>query len=162
MQKTTSYVIAAAALTGALLIGGSYGPKPDHPKTRAWYKSLRKPSFTPPKPVYGVAWSALGALLVFSGSRLLTAPQSRTRTSALGLWVANVLGIALWPKLFFGRKNLPASVAAAGGMTLSAAGLAAASAKTDRLAGYATLPLIAWLGFATVLDEEIWRKNDEK
>jgi benzodiazapine receptor len=161
MQKTTSYLIASAALGGALLVGGSYSPQPEHPRTRAWYESLRKPGFAPPRPVYGIAWGTLGALLVFSGARLLTAPSGRTRTRALGLWATNVVGIALWPKLFFGRKNLPASVAAAGGMTLSAVGLAAASAKTDRLAGIATLPLIAWLGFATLLDEEIWRKNEE-
>lgn len=160
MRKATSYLIASGALAGALLVGGSYGPRPDRPETRAWYKLLKKPDFTPPKPVYGIAWSALGALLVFSGSRLLTAPPSQSRTSALALWLANVTGIALWPKLFFGRKDIGASVVASGGMTLSAAGLAAASAKTDRVAGLATLPLIAWLGFATLLDEEIWRTND--
>jgi benzodiazapine receptor len=160
MRKATSYLIASGALAGALLLGGSHGPKPDRPRTRAWYKSLKKPDFTPPKPVYGIAWSGLGALLVFSGGRLMAASSSTSRTSALALWGANVAGIALWPKLFFGRKNIGASVVASGGMTLSAAGLAAASAKTDRLAGLATLPLIAWLGFATLLDEEIWRQNE--
>lgn len=160
MKTSTSLLVASSALAGALLVGGSYGPRPDRPKTARWYGSLRKPGFAPPKPVYGVAWGALGLLLIFSGSRLLTAPKSGARTGALALWAANVLGIALWPKLFFGRKNIGASVAAAGGMTLSAAGLAAAAGKADRLAGLATLPLIAWLGFATILDEEIRRENE--
>ena len=160
MKTGTSVLVASSALAAALMVGGSYGPRPDRPKTARWYNSLRKPGFAPPKPVYGIAWSGLGLLLIVSGSRLLTAPKGRNRSRALALWGGNVLGIALWPKLFFGRKNLPASVAAAGGMTLSPAGLAAAAGKTDRLAGLATLPLVAWLGFATFLDEEIRRENE--
>lgn len=159
MQKGTALLTASGALIGALLIGGSYGPKPDHPRTRAWYKSLKKPGYTPPKPTYGIVWGGIGTLLVLSGCRLLAAKPSRRRTRALTYWGVNVAGIGLWPKLFFGQRNLSASALVSGGMTLSAIAAAAAASRVDRLAGYASLPLPVWLSFATLLGEEIWRKN---
>ncbi|MCW8308645.1 tryptophan-rich sensory protein [Acidiphilium sp. PA] len=143
----------------ALAVGGRFGPGPKHKRTTAWYASLRKPGFTPPGPAYGLAWTVLGGLLIYSGTRLLSAPAQPGKREAIALWAANVVGIAVWPAVFFGRKNLPASVVTAGGMTGIAAVAAAAAARIDRNAGVASLPLIGWLAFASVLDGEIWREN---
>lgn len=159
MNKAMALLTASGSLAGALLAGGSHRPSADHPRTKAWYASLQKPSFAPPKPAYGAVWGGLGLLLVFSGYRLLAAPPGRRRSRAVALWGATVSGIGLWPRLFFKRRNLPASLAASGAMTVSAMAAASAAARVDRAAGLASLPLIAWLGFATLLDEEIWRRN---
>lgn len=159
MRQATSLATAATAVFGALLIGGQYSPAPGHPRTAAWYAALRKPDFTPPGPVYGIAWTLLGGLMVYSGARLMAAKPNRRRTRALGLWSGTVAAIAVWPAIFFGRKNLPASVAAAGGMTALATAMAAAAGKIDRKAAAAAVPVIAWLAFASILDGEIWRVN---
>jgi tryptophan-rich sensory protein len=41
-----------------------------------------------------------------------------------------------------------------------AGGYAVAAAKTDKVAAAPAAPLIAWLAFATLLAEEVWRRND--
>jgi benzodiazapine receptor len=161
MRQVTALVTSSAAVVAALAVGRQYGPGPGSPRTTAWYARLDKPGFTPPGPVYGIAWSALGALMIYSGSRLMTAKRQRGKRTAIGLWAAGVAGVGLWPAVFFGGKNLPASVATAGGMTAIAAVAAAAAAKIDRKAGIASLPLIGWLAFASVLDAEIWRENSD-
>ncbi len=159
MRQVEALTVSAGAVLAALVAGGRFGPGPGRPRTTAWYARLNKPDFTPPGPVYGIAWTALGGLLIYSGSRLLTAKAKPGKRTAIALWAANVVGIAVWPAIFFGRKDLPVSVASATGMTAVAAVAASAAAKVDRKAGLASLPLIGWLAFASVLDAEIWREN---
>jgi len=37
----------------------------------------------------------------------------------------------------------------------------ASAAREDEVAAAAGVPLVAWVSFATLLAEEIWRRNDE-
>ena len=37
--------------------------------------------------------------------------------------------------------------------------IAALASQVDRRAAYADLPLVAWVIFAAVLQEEVWRRN---
>jgi tryptophan-rich sensory protein len=159
MRLTKAFATSGLGVLAALAIGGRFGPGPRHKRTAAWYASLRKPGFTPPGAAYGMAWTMLGGALIYAGSRLLAAPAQPGKREAIALWTANVVGIAVWPAVFFGRKNLQASVVTAGGMTGIAAVAAAAAARVDRNAGVASLPLVGWLVFASVLDGEIWREN---
>lgn len=103
MNKTAAAAIATTAVVVAHANGGSRAPTPSHPRTAAWYARLRKPSFTPPGPVFGIAWTALDGLLGYTGYRLLTARASNARTVSLGLWVLNVLGVGGYSWVMFGR-----------------------------------------------------------
>ena len=49
---------------------------------------------------------------------------------------------------------------AAGAMIGTSAGYVAAAAREDDVAAAAGVPLVAWVSFATLLAEEIWRRND--
>lgn len=122
MRRETSALIAAAAVLGAARIGARYNPGPGQPRTATWYDRLDKPSFTPLGAVIGAAWTGLDFLLCVAGYRLLAAPPSPRRRTALGLWGLSVSGLAVWPYLFFGRKRLGESVVALGGMLAVAAG----------------------------------------
>lgn len=44
-------------------------------------------------------------------------------------------------------------------MLASAIGMGAAARRADRPAALMSLPLIDWLGFATLLSEELWRRT---
>ncbi len=151
-------VVGAMALTG--WSGQRFSPAPTHPRTRRWYRRLDKPGFTPPGPVFGAGWAAIESFLAYGGYRLLRGRPSAPRSAAIGLWVVNNLLIAGWSGLFFGRKALGPSALAAGAMIAVAGGYAAVASKTDRVAAITAAPLIAWLGFATLLAEEVWRRND--
>lgn len=159
MRKQGAAVLAVGAVATALAVGGAYGPGPRRPATTLWYGALRKPGFTPPGPVFGVAWSLLGLTLMYSGYRLMTAPAKEKRARALTGWALNVASIAAWPWLFFGRKRLVASVALAGAMCASAVSYVRDAAAVDRSAAFASLPFVGWLFFAFALDEEVARAN---
>jgi len=149
-------VSGAAVLTTAL-VGAQNGPQ--HPLTAVWYVVLRKPSYTPPGPLIGGAWSILEILLSISGYRLLRARSGDARNAALGAWSLTLVGLAGFPWLLFRKKRLAASTAASSAMLASAAGMVIAARKVDQPAAVMTMPLLLWLGFATLLSEELWRRN---
>lgn len=159
MQKLPAAVLAAACVVGAQLAGKRYSPTPDHPRTAIWYASLRKPSFTPPGPVFAVAWTGLDALLGFAGYRLLIAPAGSQRTAALGAWATNILGVGGFSWVLFGRKRLDEALGVTLGMVGSSIAAVATAAPVDRAAAWSTAPLAGWVTFAALLQEEVWRRN---
>jgi len=151
--------LALGAVTTALIVGGRASPTPDHPRTRTWYKRLTKPAFTPPSPVYAVAWTGIQASLAYGGYRLLRADPSPERTTALLLWSGNQVGIAGWSEVFFGQRAPGWGTLASAALGANAVGHVAAASRVDTTSARLGIPLIAWVGFATLLSEEIWRRN---
>ena len=152
--------LAIGAVTAALLIGKRAGPTPDHPRTMLWYGSLEKPGFTPPSPVYPIAWTGIQAALAYAGYRLMRAKSSPQRTAALVLWTANQVGIGGWSEIFFGQRAPGLGTVVSAALGAGAVGYVATAEKVDSIAAKLGLPLVAWVAFATLLSEEIWRRND--
>ena len=159
LSPGAALAIVAGAMALTAWSGQTFSPAPSHPRTRRWYRLLDKPGITPPGPVFGAGWAAIETTLAFSGYRLLRSPSTGSRRTAVGLWVLNNLLIAGWSGLFFGRRALGLSALAATGMIVTAGAYSVTAAKTDRVAALAALPLVGWLGFASVLAEEVWRRN---
>ncbi len=159
MRQATAALLAGSAVMAAQLSGGRYRPTPDQPRTASWYLALRKPSFTPPGPVFGIAWTLLDTLLGYAGYRLLTSEPSSRRNLALGAWAMNLLGVAGFSYVLFGRKRLDEALEVTVGMVVSAGAATALASQVDRRAAYAELPLLGWVLFAAVLQEEVWRRN---
>ena len=155
----TAAAIATTAVIAAQLCGKRYSPTPDHPRPPAGYAALRKPAFTPPGPVFGLAWTGLDALLGYSGYRLMLAKPSDARTLALGAWSLNLLGVAGFSWVLFGRKRLGEALGVTAGRVVTSAAAATTATLVDRKAGLADLPLGGWGVFASVLQEEVWRRN---
>ncbi len=109
--------------------------------------------------MFGAVWPVLETLAAVGGYRLLRSPASPRRNAAVALWLGNSAMIGGWTELFFREQRTGASTAAAGAMALGTTALAATAWKVDRPAAVSVLPLAAWLGFATVLAGEVWRRN---
>lgn len=149
--------VAASALVWPALAGRRWGPQ--RLASGIWYRLLRKPSFQPPDAVIPVAWTLIDSLLAVGAYRLLRAPPSARRNRALGWLAFNVGMIGGWSALFFGRRNLPASTAAAAAMIGTGAAYVAEARAVDKPAAAAGVPFVAWLGFATLLTAALWRRN---
>ena len=146
MKNTLASLAYFGYVIAATVAGGRH--RPQRPVNGIWYAALHKPSYTPPGPACGAAWTVLDGLLATAGYRLMKAPRSPARSLALAGWGLCTAGLAGYPWVFFGRKKLDASLAVTGAMLLSAGGTVALG-----------VPLVLWLGFATLLSEEIWRRN---
>lgn len=152
--------LAAGAVTAALLIGKRASPTPDHPRTQRWYRHLIKPDYTPPSPVYPIAWTGIQTALGYGGYLLLRADDSPERNAALAFWAANQIGIAGWSEVFFGQRSPGWGTVASAALGASAVGYVVAADQVDETAGRLGVPLVVWVAFATLLAEEIWRKNE--
>ena len=159
MQKSAAAMVAVVAAVGALVGGSQFNPGPQHPRTAAWYARLDKPEFTPPGPVFGLAWTVLDGFLAYTGYRLLSRTPSGKRRAALVAWVLTLFGLPAFSWRFFGERRSDEALGVSATMLASAAGLAAASSRVDTKASIASIPLIGWLIFATILQEEVWRRN---
>lgn len=157
MNRNSSALIAGSAVLAAAILGARHGPQ--QPRTAIWYARLSKPDYTPPGPVIGATWGVLETLLVTTGYRLLRKPSSEPRDKALAAWGCSLLGLASFPFLFFGRKRLGQSTIASGAMLAAAAGTAINARKVDGTAAVLTIPLLTWVGFATILSGDLYRRN---
>ena len=158
--------LAAATIAGGAMalsgfLGRCYSPDRQHPAIDRWYHGLQKPAFTPPDSVFGAVWPALEALLAVGGYRLLREPSHPDRDWALAFWAVNLAMIPGWTKIFFGERSLAAGSLAAGGMLASGVAYVEFARRVDGVAGVAGVPFVAWLAFATLLSEEVWRRNPD-
>jgi benzodiazapine receptor len=125
----------------------------------SWYRRLDKPDFTPPDEVFPVVWTALYALIAWSGWRVWNAAPSRDRSAALRLWLSQLAANAKWSRLFFGEHQLVGSLADAIALEGAIFSYINRASKVDRAAAAAFVPYAAWIAFATVLNAEIARRN---
>lgn len=124
-----------------------------------WYDELDKPSFQPPRYVFGPVWTALYGAIALSGMRVWRAPDSPARTRALAWWATQIGLNAAWPALFFAARK-PKHALVDIGLLLAAIALYTNSARRlDKTAAWLVAPYLLWTTFATLLNEEIVRRN---
>ena len=157
MKSPAAMAISIGSVTAAALVGGRFGPQT--PGRAVWYGRLRKPSYTPPGVAICVAWTLLDLLLCVSGYRLLVQRPSLARDGAICCWAMTLAGLAGFPAVFFARKRLDEGTAVAAGMLAAAVCGTLAASRVDRPAAAANVPLVLWTAFATLLSEELWRRN---
>ena len=159
VPRPLAVALASLAYVVPWLSSRSTTPTPDHPKVFFWYRTLREPAIQPPDIAIPITWIAIESGLAYSGYRLLRKAASSRRTRALALLAVNVVGIGAWSRLFFGGRNLPASTAAAAALVVTSALYVDEVRAVDPPAAVASVPLVLWVSFATVLTAAIWRRN---
>ena len=144
---------AGVAAIGTALLRGRGNPN------GLWFRALDKPSFQPPNRVFAPVWTVLYAAIAYSGFRIWSAPKSPERTTALGLWAAQLILNGAWTPLFFGARR--PVLAMADMVVLDAAALAytAVASRVDKTAAGLVVPYLGWLGFATALNAKIVANN---
>lgn len=153
----TAAAVSACALLGSLLTA------PDSP----WYRSLRKPSWQPPKATFPIVWTILYAAVGTASAAAyaeLSEKDGVRRTDEAAGEFARALGVnlvlnAAWSGVFFRGHRLrtatvTAALLAASSVDLTRRAAPTGPGKTAGLGAYA-----AWTTFATVLTGEVARLN---
>ncbi|MEM7746632.1 MAG: TspO/MBR family protein [Pseudomonadota bacterium] len=137
-------IVFAAALTGALFMPGE------------WYKSLSKPTWTPPDWLFAPAWTVLYAMIAVAGWLVW---QTEGWTVALFFWIANIIFNAAWSWLMFGRQQIQAALYDALAMLLTIIAFIALTKDSVPIAAGLFVPYLAWVAFATALNYAILIRN---
>jgi tryptophan-rich sensory protein len=124
-----------------------------------WFDELAKPAAMPPGWAFGVAWTILYVLLGISLALLLSAPESRQRSTALALFLVQLALNFSWSPLFFGAHEVKRAFAVIVAILALSIATVATARKVNAAAALLMLPYLAWLCFATCLNFEISRLN---
>lgn len=154
-----SFAVAVGGTALGAALSRSLAPTPEKGVTRIWYATLQKPSFQPPKKVFGPVWIALYACTAVGAWRLLKAAPSPNRSKAIGFWTAHLGLNAIWSKLFFGERLGKASLVDSATYLADSAALTFYASRVDRKAAILFAPLVGWLGLATLVNGAVVRKN---
>lgn len=122
----------------------------------AWYASLNKPVFDPPREVFVWVWPVLYLLVAIAGWRVFTLVLGG---GTWGLWIVNLLLNFAYIPLFFGLNLLLVSTIVVGLTLLTAIAFVSATWHRDRFASVCFIPYTLWLGYAFTLAITLWWIN---
>ena len=150
---------AALGTFGVLTAGAALLGARSTRSTQSWYRRLRKPRFQPPSWVFAPVWTTLYGLMSLSAWRVWNRPGGSRRSWALALWGVQLGFNALWSPLFFRQHRPRAALADIAALSVSLAAYTGMARQVDRGAAWMMVPYLAWVGFASALNEEIVRLN---
>ena len=146
-----TFCIFFAACLGAGVTGGLFPPG-------AWYRSLSKPSWTPPDWVFPVTWMVLYVCMALAGARVAGAPDNGI---AMAFWAMQIAFNGLWTPVFFGLRKIRLGMAVVCVLWLSVLSAMIALWRVDQIAGLLFAPYLVWVTIAAALNASIWRLNPE-
>jgi len=125
-----------------------------------WYPTLVKPDYTPPDGAFGPVWVALYLLMALAGWRVWRKAGLRgAGGTALTLFAVQLWLNLIWSVLFFGLQHIGLALADIVLLWFAIAATIVAFFRIDRFAAVLLLPYLAWVGFAALLNYQIWRLN---
>lgn len=134
----------AAGATGAV-----FQPGP-------WYKTLTKPSWTPPDWVFPLAWTTIYLLISFAGARVAVLDGN---AYAMVFWAMQGAFATLWTPVFFGLRRLKGALYVMAPLWIAVAGCTVTHFQLDFWAGLAFVPYLTWVTVAAALNFTVWRLN---
>ncbi|MDX2288945.1 MAG: TspO/MBR family protein [Hyphomicrobiaceae bacterium] len=149
MADWTTFLPFLAAVFVVALSGAIFMPGP-------WYKTLEKPSWTPPDWLFAPAWLVLYVAIAVAGWRVW---QADGIGLALGVWGLNLVFNAAWSWLMFGRRQIGLALADALAMLATIIAFMALAWPISQQATWLFAPYLAWVAFASLLNWAILRRN---
>ncbi|MEM5470579.1 TspO/MBR family protein [Hoeflea sp. AS60] len=127
-------------------------------KPGEWYRSLRKPSWTPPGWAFPVVWSILYIAIGVSGWLVW---QAQGMGIAMGLWLLQLVFNGAWSWLFFGRRRMDLAFGNICLMFLTIIAYMITAWPVSQTAVLLFLPYAAWVATAGTLNRAVWRLNPD-
>lgn len=141
-----NYVLLVLFLLVVIGVGGLIGVST---APGEWYASLEKPPFNPPNWLFAPVWFALYVLIAIAGWRVAT---RMPRSTAMTLWIAQMVLNWLWSPVFFSLHLLwPAGVIIVAMLGVILAFIAR-TWRVDRPSALMFVPYALWVSFASLLN----------
>lgn len=143
--------IAICQLAGAVGLAASRD-------TGRYYAKLEKPSIAPPPAVFGPVWTVLYTMMG-TAAYLVWRQKKADGAKALKLFGAQLALNAAWTPVFFGLKKPGLALIVIGALLPAIIATIAAFWVVSIPAALLLVPYLIWVGFASVLNFELWRRN---
>ena len=124
-----------------------------------FYQQLKQPSWAPPAWLFAPVWSALFFLMGVAAWLVWRTHGFRGASTALKLFLVQLVANALWTWLFFAWRQGLLALAEIAVLWLLIAATMVAFWRLSRAAALLLLPYLAWVSFAAALNFALWRLN---
>jgi benzodiazapine receptor len=130
------------------------------PSVTNWYRTLVKPSFTPPDWVFGPVWSLLYLMMGFAWGHInaVSANKAKVRNANI-LFATQLVFNGLWSFIYFGAHSVGFALL---DITLLWITLILTNHRffgISKLAGWLLVPYLLWTSYAFTLNASIWYLN---
>jgi len=126
---------------------------------REFYGSLDKPTWAPPGWLFGPVWTTLYVLMAIAAWLVWRRAGWSGATSALTLFVAQLVANALWSWIFFAWRRGGFAFAEILVLLVLIVATMIAFARVHRVAALLLVPYLGWVLFASALTLSVWRAN---
>jgi tryptophan-rich sensory protein len=121
-----------------------------------WYRSLNRPSWTPPDWAFPVVWTILYIMIAIAGWLVW---KAQGPGPALAVWGLNLVVNAAWSWIMFGLKQIALALADVTLLWLLTVAFIFVAAPVDVIASWLFVPYLVWVTIASALNFEVWRLN---
>mgnify|MGYP005858646221 CR=1 FL=1 len=137
------------------------GVDPEDKGPNGWYTRIDLPPWTPPNRLFGPVWTLLYASMGYSLHLVLGHPKvtPARRTTLIVMWGIHLLSNLIWAPVFFGLQRLRMGLFINYWLTTSLFLWMVMVGHFQPLAGLLLIPYLCWLLFATILNQEVSRRN---
>jgi tryptophan-rich sensory protein len=151
--------IGLVLLVAVCLGAGGLGAMATTPEIECWYRTLTKPTWTPPDGIFGPVWTTLYILMAISAWLVWKPAGLSGATLPLALFALQLLLNVAWSWIFFGWHRPGWAAVEIVLLWLAIVATTVAFFRHSRIAGWLLVPYLAWVSFAAVLNFAIWRLN---
>lgn len=141
-------------------LAGVVGSLFTRPAIDTWYRTLKRPYFTPPDWLFSPVWITLfflmGISLFLVWKKKEENPQAR---GALLLFFIQLILNALWSVLFFGLRSPLLGLVEILLLWVAILLTLQRFARISKPGAYLMLPYFVWVSFAILLNFSIWMLN---
>jgi translocator protein len=160
-RPVTNNKLASAAVLALffalVLVTGYAAAMATEPNIAGWYAHLAKPSFNPPDSVFAPVWTALYVMMAIAAWRVWRV--GGIFSSAMLLWFVQLALNFAWSFIFFSAHQPGFALIDIAVLWLLVALTMITFFRIDAIAGLLFVPYLAWVSFAGLLNEAIWRLN---
>ncbi|XP_008552552.1 translocator protein [Microplitis demolitor] len=142
-------------------LGGWAGAIVTRRNITLWYKSLNKPTWTPPNWMFAPVWTSLYSSIGYA-SYLVYRDGGGFEKAAipLSIYGVNLVLNWLWTPIFFGAHNIKLALYEIAALWGSTVVLGISFFQVNKLAGGLIVPYLAWNTLATALTYSVYRNNE--
>ena len=157
MNKYTKILVCVASCLAIGFLSGQV----TRDAITTWYPTIIKPSFNPPNWIFGPVWSMLFTFMGIAAGLVWAKIDFNKEIvkKALLFFVIQLALNVLWSFLFFGLHNPGIALIEIILLWLMIFETYNQFIKIDKIAGYLFIPYLAWVGFAAILNANIWWLN---
>lgn len=137
------------------LVAGGLGGIVTAGNIATWYRTLDRPSWTPPDWAFGPVWTTLYICIGIAGWLV----ARRGESGLARLWWMQLALNAAWSPVFFGLHQVGAAAAIIVAMWGAIAAFILGARRRAAVAALLFLPYLFWVSYATALTLEILRRN---